>query len=197
MEFINKLYKYFLASFFFWVYILKGVLVYSLIPAGYALFSVIEEIRKERDDGTIGGLFKSYYQEYKHLKLQSFLSSFLLIVIYSLLFLANQYSGGLAALISFVMIYFLAVTIILLTFSMNFLRYHSLTFKDTLIYSFIYSIRNLWVTIIILVALGLIAKISNKNFIILLFISPSLYGLFVRFLFERFISTKLPPSIKA
>lgn len=194
---INKLYKYFLASFFFWAHLLKGAVVYSLIPAGYALFSVIEDVRKGKDEDSVGHLYKTYFMHKKKLKWESFVFAIFLISIYSLLFLVNQISGSASVLLSFILIYVLIMTIIILTFTLNFLRYRTISLKQSVIFSFVYCIKNLWITILILLVLGIVVNTANKNLIFLLFIAPAVYGLFVRILFEKFFESKLPASITA
>lgn len=69
--FINRVAQYTTAGYYFWIYLLRGGLVYGLVPAGIGLIHSIESIHNEVEY-SIRISFEEAYQKHKGNKLLSF-----------------------------------------------------------------------------------------------------------------------------
>ncbi|MBP1914262.1 putative membrane protein YesL [Lederbergia galactosidilyticus] len=107
----QKLYQYFQVSFYFWVFILKGFVIYSLVPACTALLRTMEELRQKNNEEkeNVGQVFSRHFRNYKSKRLLSFLFAIIMIVSYSSLVLLNKMENNLALILTILFIYLIAL----------------------------------------------------------------------------------------
>ncbi len=166
--FFQYLYKYFLVSFYFWIYLLKGLVVYSLVPAISSLFSVLRDINMGVDDETgktVKQLYKQTFDKYKESKLTSFIYTFILIILYTGLFFFNKQQSQFSLMLTILFIYFLAMALLMLTYSSVFLSFKNMKIKDANMFAFVTIIKNIVGTVAILVVVGVVYFIADYNFL--------------------------------
>ncbi|WP_409848753.1 hypothetical protein [Anaerobacillus sp.] len=186
---ITKLYQYVKASLLFWIYLIRGFVVYGLVPAFCSLIAVTEDVKKDQDHEKISVLFSRYYQKYNIFKLQSFLLSFLLIITYNLLFFTVQSQGSYSLIVIFILLYILGITIIVITYTCSFLVFcpEKVNFKQAIALAFVSTIKHFGVSIILLCLLGLLFAIAGINFLLFIFIAPVLYTYLISFVIQVMI----------
>jgi uncharacterized membrane protein YesL len=187
LNFIQTLYLYFQVSFYFWIYLFKGFIIYALVPVTAALFLTIKDIREQKDEQAVGIIFKSYYQRYQTYRLPSFLYSFLGIVLLAALIYISRLSSKNAymLILIIVILYILCFGAVLFTYSVHFITTRSLSFKQSLIFSFVAAIRNFVITLGLLVVMIGVIYTAYVNFAFFVIFSPFLFGLGVTLLFSR------------
>lgn len=182
---LNKAYKYFKASFYFWLYLLRGLAVYGLIPSACSLFSIIEDIKQNEDRDEIKKLFSLYYRQYSIYKVQSLIFSFIIILIYAFLFFLNKVNNKISLILTIVLIYSLAMILLILTYTINYLVVEKYNFKKSLIYSFVSTVKNIFASISILISFIILFTIGKMNLIFLIFLTPFIYILSVKALLNK------------
>lgn len=188
--FFQYLYKYFLVSFYFWIYLLKGLVVYSLVPAISSLFSVLRDINMGVDDKTgktVKQLYKQTFDKYKESKLTSFIYTFILIILYTGLFFFNKQQSQFSLMLTILFIYFLAMALLMLTYSSVFLSFKNMKIKDANMFAFVTIIKNIVGTVAILVVVGVVYFIADYNFLAFIIFGPFIYGLGVIFSLYKLI----------
>lgn len=68
---INKIAQYTVSGFYFWVYVVRGGIVYGLLPAGVGLIRSLEAIQED-NDSSLRLVFHEAYQDYKQMRWLSF-----------------------------------------------------------------------------------------------------------------------------
>jgi uncharacterized membrane protein YesL len=186
-NFIQTLYLYFQVSFYFWIHVIKGLLIYSLIPATAALFLSIKAIREQKDDEGVKSLYKTYYRKYEEYKLPSFFYSLLFSILLASLFFISKWESKPAFMLILVIIiiYLLILSIVLFSYSVYFITTRPFTFKQAMVYSFVSAIKNIIQTIGVLIIVAGLIYTAYLNFAFFVIFSPFLYGLGMTFLFSK------------
>ncbi|MDQ0229612.1 DUF624 domain-containing protein [Metabacillus malikii] len=189
--FFQYLYKYFQVSLYFWLYLLKGIFIYSLVPAVSALFIVLRDINSGYDEeqgNKINELFKRYYNLYKHHRLVSFIYTILIIILYTGLFFINkQGDSPVTLLLTILFIYFLALTLLMLIYSTVLLSFKSLEIKNANMVAFVSIIKNIVSTVAVIVVIVIMYFIADYNFAIFVIFGPFLFGLGVMYSLYKII----------
>lgn len=174
---VETVYKYIQIGFYFWIYLLRGFIIYGIVPTGCALILTIHDIRNPLEDSDIKNLYKNHYKKYAKYKLQSFVFIFIIIISYSALFYLNDYNNNISIIATIFFIYIGLMTIVIFTYCIHFLVWKNVDFKQSIILSFVTSIRKLMISISILGIFILLFAIGKFNFLLLLVVAPTIYGI--------------------
>jgi uncharacterized membrane protein YesL len=184
-QFFNTLYDYLKVSFFWWIYLFRGAVVYGFLPAGCALVYTVEELLHKKESSVVSELFKKYYNQFIRYKGQSFLFSIILVSSWFLLFLLNRINGTAAIIGTIVIIYVMALTLIVYSYLINFLSTKDISFKQAFARSYIAVFKMPKTTFtILLVLLGMVTA-AYINFAFFFFFGPFLYGIALRFILQN------------
>ncbi|WP_416147208.1 hypothetical protein ACM26V_13375 [Salipaludibacillus sp. HK11] len=199
-NFLITIYKYIKASMLYWLYLLRGLVVYSLIPSSCAILLLIKDIEKkndETDDGeeiSIKQLFKSHYERYTHLKFPSFIFTNVLLVMFACLYLVNLSEGSWALLISIILIYLIALTLAVLTYTIHFLVKVKEPFMRIIAYSFTASVKNIIISLGLLVVLAVLYYVGTINLVLFIVTFPFIYAYAIKSLLNNVGIPNLPKT---
>ncbi|WP_226670381.1 hypothetical protein [Metabacillus litoralis] len=177
--FFQYLYKFFQVSIYFWISLLKGFVVYSIVPSFCALFLTLHHLNRGEDDEkniSVRKLFKQQFELHKTHKIVSFTYTFILMLLYAFLYFVNKQGNDLTIVMSVVLIYLLVLTLLMLTFSTVFLSFKKQPIKLANIHAFLAIIKNPVSSIAILALFILMYLAADYNFAFFVFFGPFLYG---------------------
>lgn len=177
ITFIQLFYKFVQISFCFWLYLLKGLVVYSLIPTLAALLSTVHELQTGKDVEDIKGLYKKHFIAYRQYRIQSFVFVSVIIVSYTSLFFLNRLESNLTLMPIILVLYILALTLIVITYLAYILVFKKMPFKQSLALAFVSSIRKPIHSVMIGIVLVLLFISAAINLVIFVVLGPFLYGL--------------------
>jgi uncharacterized membrane protein YesL len=187
-NFIDALYTYFKVSFYFWLYLLRGFIFYGLIPSTCALFLTIHFLNEKKEEGNIKERFKAYYKQNEKYNIPSLVFSFLFFFLYvSLIFLSKHLENPISLVLIIVVGYALILLSVLFVYCMYFLCFHGGTFKQSMMISFVTAIRNLRITLLILLINIVLVYMAKLNLAFFVVFGPFLFGLGMRFVL-RFLN---------
>lgn len=177
--FFNSLYKYFQASLYFWLYLLKGIIIYSLIPAFAALLLTIKELHEEVDEEEqhVKDIFSKHFNKLNHFKFASFIYSVIVITSFSSLYLLNRSESSNALIITMLVIYILVMTILLFTYTIFYLGNHQVEMRQIITISFVSMIRNFGKSLMVLIFIIALLLLAYYNFLLFIITAPFLYGI--------------------
>jgi uncharacterized membrane protein YesL len=178
------MYKYFQVSLYFWLSLLKGLVVYSIVPTFCTLFLVLRDINKgedEEENKDVKLLFKHYYESFKMYKVSSFIYTFSMIIVYTCLFFVNKQTNSFSLVLSILLIYFLVMVLLLLTYSTAFIAFKKMNVKTSNIHAFLAIIKNPINSVSILVIIILLFFAAGYNLAFFVVFGPFLFGLGVIF----------------
>ncbi|RSK28342.1 hypothetical protein EJF36_16540 [Bacillus sp. HMF5848] len=184
--FFQYLYKFFKVSFFFWLYLLKGLVIYAVIPSANALLVTLKNILEgvdEEDD--IKALYKKNYEALASERMSSFLFSISFILIYTALFFVNKWSSSYSLAITLVLLYILALTVLLLLYSVYFLQFKNKNWKGIILLSFFSSIKYIHLSLAVLTLIIIMYFTATYNFAFFVIFGPFLFGLGTNLIFTR------------
>lgn len=184
ISFINTLYIYFLVSMYFWVYLIRGFLIYGILPAFSALVLTIDDISKGEDDD-VGNLFKKHNKEFSVYKFQSFIIAMYFIFLYSLLFLMNNYDNSIAAVTIVSLICLLILGAVFFTYYIQVLSFKNIRSKRALMTSYILAIRYFVNSFLIVSVIYLLSVLAKTNLFIFLLLAPFIFGKSTRLITKR------------
>ncbi|UOE93068.1 hypothetical protein [Alkalihalobacillus sp. LMS39] len=179
LHFIIKVYNLIKASLFFWLYLCKGFVVYGFIPALCGVVTVIDAIRKDRKENEVSvrELYRESYAQYQHLTLFSFFVSIFLILSYVSLYFVNATETNTSTLlVTIILLYLLAIFIVIVSYSIYFIVFLKKQPKQALIYGFLTSVKNIFVSIILLAILYGLFYIATINLLLFIVSFPTVYG---------------------
>lgn len=182
--FFQMIYKLFQVSFYFWIYLLRGLVLYSVIPALSAMLLTINDILADDDEGDVKEKYKKYFHMYKRYKLQSFMFTSIIIFSNVVLFYLNKMEGNLSIILSIVAIYILFFTAVTLTYCVNYLVIKQLSFKQSFALAFISVVRNIMRTLLLIVVIFLLYLAAYWNLVFFVFFGPFIFGLVSKFLVQ-------------
>lgn len=179
--FFNAIYKYFQVSFYFWIHLLKGAVIYSLIPAFSALLLTMKELHSvdETEERRVKDIFSKHFNTLKQYKFVSFVYSIIVITSFSTLYLLNRSSSSYALLLTILIIYTLVMTILLFTYTIFYLGNRDKEIKQISIISFVSMIKNFGKSLMILIFIIVLLFLAYYNFFLFLIIAPFLYAISV------------------
>lgn len=173
-------YQYLKVSVYWWFHLLKRIFIYGLVPAGCALFLTIEELLKRKDQVEVKEVFKKNFQEFSQYKIQSFGFSIILISLWTALYFLNQKAGGISILLTVLILYLLALSLIAYTYCVNYLAFKKSPFKQALMMSMYSMLKNVMQSITVIVIICVLMTVAYMNFAFFFFFGPFLYGISVR-----------------
>ncbi|KRG16411.1 hypothetical protein ACA30_01550 [Virgibacillus soli] len=185
----QKLYQYFQVSFYFWVFILKGFVIYSLVPACTALLRTMEELRQKNNEEkeNVGQVFSRHFRNYKSKRLLSFLFAIIMIVSYSSLVLLNKMENNLSLILTILFIYLIAINIVIFTYTIFYLGYRNWSSKEVVILAFISMVKHFMTSIYVLIVILILLVAAYINFLFFLITAPFLYGMAVNIVMHKLI----------
>lgn len=180
MVFFQFMYKYFQTSFYFWIKLLKGLVIYSLIPSLCGLFLVIKDINTGADDEqnmNVRELYNKYFGVYKNYRLPSFIYMIILILLYSGLYFLNKAENEVFIIPIILFIYLLFMTLLMLIYSTVFIAFKGMDAKKGNIFGFLSVFKHPVSTVSIVVILILLYFSISYNFAFFVAFGPFLFGL--------------------
>ncbi|MBM7603976.1 putative membrane protein YesL [Metabacillus crassostreae] len=180
MMFFQFMYKYFLTSFYFWLNLVKGLFVYSLIPAICALYLVLRDINSGADDEqniTVKELYNIYFARYKNYKFVSFSFMISLILCYTCLYFLNKVVGEVFLLPIILVIYLLLMTLLILIYFTVYITFKGMDTKNGMIHGFLSVFKYPVNTIAIIVIIVFLYLSIGLNFAFFVAFGPFLMGL--------------------
>lgn len=180
---VTKVYKYLMAGMYFWGYILRGLIVYGLLPAMCCLLKATDELFLDAEDRPVGHIFRDSYKKVKSLKLQSFLVFMYHSLLIVAAFFVSQQEGDVWTVVLVLLIYLLVMGFINITYTTYFISFKEMTFKDAFIQAFLASIKHPIASIAVLAILFISGWIGYMNLVAMIFVAPALYALVVKLLF--------------
>jgi len=191
-EFFNSVYKYFQVSFYFWVSLLKGAIIYSLIPAFSALLLTIKELHEEdkEEEQHVKEMFSKHYHTFNRFKFVSFIYSIIVITSFSSLYLLNRSTTSYALLLTMLIIYILIMTVLLFTYTIYYLGNHDIEMKQIITISFVSMIRKFGKSLMLLIFIIALLLLAYYNFLLFMIISPFAYGISVNGTLQSILEEK-------
>ncbi|KYG34777.1 DUF624 domain-containing protein [Alkalihalobacillus trypoxylicola] len=191
--FVTKVYESIKISLLYWIYLLRGAVIYSVVPATIALFFSINFLRKyDEDDTPIHQHFKNHYlKRSKMYTLPSFLFSIFILLLYVLLYFLNKESHALSLLLTVICLYLLLKLVVLFTYSCYILTKREWTIGKALMVGFWLSTRHLFFTVLIVAFFCGMFYLLRLHVFLFLVCFPALYGFTVLFLFESISLPKI------
>lgn len=184
--FFQYIYQFFKVSLWFWVYLLRGIVIYSLIPAFCALFKTIGAVVEGREEVNVKVYFKGVYQQYRELRWQSFLFSLLFIIMYACLYSLNKWQSEASLILTIVVLYLAVLSSVVFLYTIHFLVAGTIqAFNRILILSFVQSIRNIWISLFLVISTGVVFYSALINLAFFVVFGPFLLGLAAYFLMVK------------
>lgn len=180
MMLFQYVYKYFQVSLYFWLYLIKGLVVYSLVPTLSALFLVLHDINKGEDEEKskeVKELFREYYETYKSHRLPSFLYTIIFILLYTCLFFVTISTSAFTLILLILFIYMLVMALLMITYSTIYVSFKKMNVKMANMHAFVAIIRNPIQSVALIMVFILLYLGADYNFAFFVIFGPFLYGL--------------------
>ncbi|PXW92214.1 putative membrane protein YesL [Streptohalobacillus salinus] len=183
--FITLIYYYVVLALYFWLGILKGLLLYGVTPSFVALLHTHQAMRRteELDETYIKKTFWLFYKQYDHAKVQSFILS-----VSSLLLLAMfTYSlfQGWSIVFVLVIIYFLLLLFGAASYMFYYLTSKQAIEKSAFAIGFVQMVREIKITLPLLVSIVVLLGIAYYNLFLFIVVAPTIYAAVVNGLMSR------------
>ncbi|WP_440897707.1 hypothetical protein ACS127_07010 [Amphibacillus sp. Q70] len=175
-QLVTKAYYYLLVSFYFWLGLLRGIVIYSLIPALAALYLTLQFMKQnpDYDEAMIKKTYQSYYKQFQQHRLSSFLVSLGLILLITLIFFF--WFEETAWVLIGIAGYFLLLLLSTLSYASYYIAFKSTSIKHSFALGFISVIKNLGLTLAIVIVNGLMLALAYYNLVLFIVLFPVLYG---------------------
>jgi uncharacterized membrane protein YesL len=171
----------------YWVYLLKGMIIYGLIPASCAVLLTIDHIQKDKMDEDIKTLFKKYYKQFDIYKVQSFIFALFIILCYTALFYLNRTEGNISIFLTVIFIYLLAMILTIFSYCINLLAFKGQTIKQAFLLSFYMVFKHVLISFSIIAIISILYASALKNFAFFIIFGPFLYGIGIKFAVRKVI----------
>lgn len=180
-----KFYHYLLVSFNFWLGLLKGLIIYSLIPALVALYLTLQFMRQnpDYDETTIKKTYRTHFQQFQQHKLSSFLVSLGMILLTTLIFFGIREDLG--WLVIGLASYFLLLLLTTLSYTSYYIAFGDFTIKQAFAIGFISVIKNPSLTLSLVGIYGVMIGLAYYNAVLFVVLFPVLYGSIVVYAFPK------------
>ncbi len=179
-------YKLFLISFYYWLYLLKGIVIYSFIPATASLLQTSEQFLIKENPEDIGELFKENYQGYDSYRFVSFFSIMFIILSYTALFFTNRSDHPFSLAFIILIIYLMILFVANFTFVMYYLINGIKNWKNLLALAFVSSIKYPLRSLYILFILAILYFLFTWNLVAFIALAPCIYGCGITTSFIKF-----------
>ncbi|WP_117168637.1 hypothetical protein [Paraliobacillus sediminis] len=187
----QTLYKLFQLSFYFWIYLLRGFFLYSMIPALSALFLTINYIIVGDEEESVKVKYRKYFHMYKQHRLPSFLFTSVMIFSYVILFYMNKIDNDISVIVTIVVLYLLFLTAVTLIYCVNYLVIKQLTFKEAFILGFVAVVKNIIRSLLLAFVIVLLYLAAYWNLVFFVFFGPFILSLASKFL----VQTTIQPNV--
>lgn len=185
-------YKLFLISFYYWLYLLKGIIIYSFIPATASLLKTSEQYLIKENQEDISVLFRENYQGYQSYHFASFVSVMFVILSYTVLFFANRSDHSFSLALVIVIIYFMLLFVINYTFVLYYLTNGIKEWRNLFALAFVSSIKYPLRSLYILFIMAILYFLFTWNLVAFIALAPCIYGCGITTSFIKFS----PPFLK-
>ncbi len=177
---MNRLYENIVAfhetvklSLIFWMYLIRGAIIFSLYPCSLAMVECFNQ-RRLQEEYSFSEAYKKYSQNMWNKLISCYLCVFLSIM-YFMLFIMRDQQSPYTVVLSFLVLYSLFFGIGIMVFGLHFTVIKEMEFKKAMTHAFICGVKYLYITVAIILICVLVFTISAKNLIILICIAPSLF----------------------
>jgi len=176
VEWTLAVYHYIVLALYFWIGILRGLVLYGVTPACVSLFLTYEAMRnhEEVDEKYIKQQFFKHYRDYDHYKLLSFLISIGLLLLTALF--TFSLARGVSLVVVVVIIYFLLLLIGTMSFTFYRLRLTKKAGRIAFAEGFVEMIKELKVTVPLVIAVALLLGLLYYNAVLFLVVFPAGYA---------------------
>jgi uncharacterized membrane protein YesL len=174
---LTTVYNLIIISFYFWIYIIRGMFIYSFIPAIVTLMEVSRLIYHLKSDEEIRRLYQSKFQLYKQHKGSSFVVSFLLIILATALYFVNGMDGSLQLILYIVLLYMIILLLLVTSNTSHQRRFAYSDMKHAFIVGFLDIIKKPQQTLYLLAVFTICIGIGIWNLVAFLAFVPALYGI--------------------
>lgn len=177
------IYKWILISFYYWIYLLKGGIIYSFIPATASLWMASQQMitNKEME---IKDLFKENYANYSKSPLISFIAVFLNILVSIALFFINRSDHMFSLAMVIICVYLLVLINLNIVYTIYYLIFEKQTIRYSLALAFVTAIKHPIRSLGILLIFLCLSLLAWWNLIAFLAFGPSLFGISIHLLFQ-------------
>ncbi|KAB8125603.1 hypothetical protein F9U64_22340 [Gracilibacillus oryzae] len=179
------IYRLIQMSFYFWVYLIKGLVLYSLLPAVAALWATSRMVIWQQEDMEMKDFFKSHYDKYKQHRWTSFSVVILNIIVLVALFFINQSNHVISLAFVIVCIYLLVLINLNFIYMIYFLITQNHTMKNSFALAFVTAIRRPFRSFIILVLLVSVFMLMVWNLVAFLAFGPCILGVCLNVIFQQ------------
>ncbi|WP_186577113.1 DUF624 domain-containing protein [Aquibacillus kalidii] len=188
--FFQVVYKFIVVSFYFWISLIKGLIIYSIIPSIAALYLTIDSILKgKKEDADLKVTFNEYNDTYNQYKLSSFIFSLVMIMSIASLLLLLKVENRLAVIGIIVAVYILFMTFVTLSYTVNYLVYRNLSIKHSFAFAFVsvlkFPVQTLLVTSLFIILLAA----AYLNIVFFVAFGPIIYSFGIRIAIKKLIET--------
>ncbi|GEM05306.1 hypothetical protein HMI01_22940 [Halolactibacillus miurensis] len=185
VEWTLAVYHYIVLALYFWVGILRGLVLYGITPACVSLFLTYQAMRnhEEVDEKYIKQQFFKHYRDYDHYKVWSFLMSVGLLLLTALF--TFSLSRGVSLVFVVVIIYFLLLLIGAVSFTFYGLTIHKKAGRIAFAEGFVEMIKQIKITVPLLIAVVVLLGILYYNGVLFLVVFPAGYAAVVTSLLNR------------
>lgn len=190
---VQTIYKYIALSFLYWVQLIKGAVIYGVVPASGALLKTFESMQNSEVEIDISKEVPNQFKKYRNQLFPSFLFSFSTICLLSTLYFVVKSQFDNSLLFAVVILYTLALVVILLAYYSYYVAIIGAGRKDAFIYGYVAMFRNIGASLAILLGTLLLFGIAWWNLFLFLVAAPSAFFGFVYFLLTK----KIPGPEKA
>lgn len=182
VHFINRIAQYTVSGFYFWIFIIRGGIIYGFVPAAIGLIKSIDVIHLDKDHSIKSVFIDSYRQYYQHkwLSFSLFLfTGITIICFYSPLFTTNSRLG-------LIQLPLIILTVVLWTFSVYSVYFLAIDKQQSHNTKWLYAlafdtcIRHPFNSLIILLMIFALSLLININLIIFIFFAPPLFILLTK-----------------
>lgn len=184
-ELITKVYHYLLTCFYFWLGLFRGIIIYALIPALVALYMTIDHMKQNPDysESDLKKVYQHTYKKYQHHKLTSFFVSFGFILLATFLFFLVK--NGASWIFIGVVSYFVLLLFATISYTTYYLAFKATTIKSSFALGFVGVIKNLDLTLSIILLFVLSVWLAFYNLVLFLILFPVIFGLMIVNVFPR------------
>ncbi len=179
------MYHYIVLALYFWIGILKGLILYGITPACVSVFLTYEAMKshEEVDEKYIKQQFFKHYRDYDHYKLLSFLISMGLLLLTALF--TFSLARGVSLVIVVVIIYFLLLLLGTMSFTFYRLKMSKKAGRVAFSEGFVEMIKELKVTVPLVIAVAMLFGVLYYNAVLFLVVFPAGYAAVVTGLLNR------------
>lgn len=181
---VSFLSKCFTASGYFWLYTLKGLIVYGVLPAACMLTAVLADLKQE-GDVDVALASKGYYRKYQGVQSSSLVLSLIFVCLFSGLYWFSYHEGGNSLFFLIIVLYLLGLTLVITVYLTHFIVFGEMQLKQALAFSFVYCIKKWQYSLLLLASISSLYLISRDNLIVCIFILPFLLALSSRWILEK------------